>query len=93
MTSTPRVQALRDRRKASGLSEVRGIWAPKDQHQRIKLTHARKNTRDTEWYFAVIWPLLPIPGEYDGMDDCDQLRWREVVRQAIGHAIKGERSP
>ncbi len=36
MTSTPRVQALRDRRKASGLSEVRGIWAPPDQHQRIK---------------------------------------------------------
>ncbi len=36
MKSTERVQALRDRRKAEGLSEVRGIWAPPDQHARIK---------------------------------------------------------
>ncbi len=36
MTSTPRVAKLRDSRKAAGLAEVRGIWAPPDQHARIK---------------------------------------------------------
>jgi hypothetical protein len=36
MTSNHRVQKLRNARKAEGLAEVRGIWAPKDQHQRIK---------------------------------------------------------
>jgi hypothetical protein len=36
MTSTTRVQKLRDSRKAAGLAEVRGIWAPKDQHDAFK---------------------------------------------------------
>lgn len=47
--------------------------------------------RDADWYMAVIWPLLPIPGEFDAMDACDQGRWRSVVRRAIEHTLTGER--
>lgn len=35
--------------------------------------------------------LLPVPGEFDGMDACDQSRWRSVVRIAIEHTLAGER--
>ena len=48
-------------------------------------------SRDADWYMAVIWPLLPIPGEFDSMDACDQSRWRGVVRLAIEHTLTGER--
>lgn len=36
MTTAARQRALRARRRAQGLQEVRGIWAPPEQHQRIK---------------------------------------------------------
>lgn len=49
-------------------------------------------TRDADWYMATIWPLLPIPGEFDAMDACDQSRWRSVVRLAIEHTLTGERA-
>lgn len=32
--------------------------------------------------FDDIWPTLPIPGEYDIMDECDQQRWRWVLNIA-----------
>jgi len=47
--------------------------------------------RDADWYMAVVWPLLPIPGEFDAMDACDQSRWRGVVRLAIEYTLRGER--
>lgn len=50
-----------------------------------------RTSRDADWYMAVVWPLLPVPGEFDGMDACDQSRWRSVVRIAIEHTLAGER--
>lgn len=35
-TSTQRGDALRKRREAEGLKEVRGIWAPKGVHKDLK---------------------------------------------------------
>lgn len=32
--------------------------------------------------FDSIWPRLMIPGEFDSMDECDQLRWKSVLQQA-----------
>ena len=32
--------------------------------------------------FDELWPHLLIPGEFDSMDECDQERWRGVLRQA-----------
>ena len=26
-----------------------------------------RTSRDADWYMAVVWPLLPVPGEFDGM--------------------------
>ena len=34
--SAPRVAAHRARKAAAGLAEVRGIWAPKEDHARVK---------------------------------------------------------
>lgn len=36
-----------------------------------------------------IWRELPIPGEYDDMDEFDQGRWRGVIERAyeIGVAL------
>lgn len=50
-----------------------------------------KPNRTADWYMDVVWPLLPVPGEFDGMDACDQLRWRSVVRLAIEYVLCGER--
>lgn len=36
MTGAERVAALRARRRAQGLEEVRGIWAPKLMHEAIR---------------------------------------------------------
>ena len=33
--------------------------------------------------FEELWKTLPIPGEYDSMDECDQGRWRGVVHLAF----------
>ena len=30
-----------------------------------------------------LWPVLGIPGEFDAMDQCDQMRWRGVLQQAF----------
>lgn len=49
------------------------------------------SNRTVDWYMAVVWPLLPVPGEFDAMDACDQSRWRSVVRLAIEYALAGER--
>lgn len=32
--------------------------------------------------FNDVWKTLPIPGEYDAMDDCDKARWRGVIESA-----------
>lgn len=40
-TPTERARALRERRAAQGLSEVRGIWAPAALHEAIKAAAAR----------------------------------------------------
>ena len=32
--------------------------------------------------FDAVWRSLPIPGEYDAMDDLDKARWRGVVEAA-----------
>ena len=29
--------------------------------------------------FDEVWKSLPIPGEYDAMDEFDQQRWHDVV--------------
>ncbi len=50
-----------------------------------------KSDRTADWYMDVVWPLLPVPGEFDGMGACDQLRWRSVVRLAIEYVLCGER--
>lgn len=50
-----------------------------------------KPDRTADWYMDVVWPLLPVPGEFDGMDACDQFRWRSVVRLAIEYVLCGER--
>ena len=50
-----------------------------------------KPNRTADWYMDVVWPLLPVPGEFDGMDACDQFRWRSVVRLAIEYVLCGER--
>ena len=36
--------------------------------------------------FEALWTTLPIPGEFDAMDACDQERWRGVVRLAFEHS-------
>ena len=33
--------------------------------------------------FDELWPVLGIPGEFDAMDQCDQMRWRGVLQQAF----------
>ena len=33
--------------------------------------------------FDDLWKTLPLPGEYDAMDACDQGRWRMVVEVAF----------
>lgn len=40
-TSTERAQELRQRRSESGLSEVRGIWAPATQHDEVRAAAAK----------------------------------------------------
>lgn len=35
-TTAQRQAALRERRKKAGLSEVRGVWAPRDAHDYIR---------------------------------------------------------
>jgi hypothetical protein len=37
------VTKIRLSKKARGLAEVRGIWAPKDQHEMIKASKAKEN--------------------------------------------------
>ena len=32
--------------------------------------------------FDALWPTLPVPGEYDAMDACDQARWRGLCELA-----------
>lgn len=39
-TSTARVREFRERMRKEGLHEVRGIYAPKDQHEAIKAVAA-----------------------------------------------------
>ncbi len=61
MTSTHRVQALRNRRKAAGLSEVRGIWARPEDHARIKEQAFKINARaalteDMKDFLAIAFP-------------------------------------
>ena len=43
--------------------------------------------------FDAVWPSLVIPGEFDGMDQCDQSRWRGVLEQAfnLGRAAQAPR--
>lgn len=36
MTKAEMMRRLREERREQGLEEVRGIWAPKDQHEAIK---------------------------------------------------------
>ena len=50
-TSTQRVSALRKRRKAAGLAEVRGIWAPARLHREIRACGAA----------VVLDDQLPLP--------------------------------
>ena len=38
------------------------------------------NTREA---FELVWLTLPIPGEFDAMDACDQDLWRDVVEAAF----------
>ena len=52
---------------------------------------AAASDRTADWYMAVVWPLLPVPGEFDDMDACDQSRWLRVVRTAIACVLAGER--
>jgi hypothetical protein len=40
-TTTERVRELRQRRQESGLSEVRGIWAPASLHDAIREAGAK----------------------------------------------------
>lgn len=58
--------------------------------RRMELLGATSN-RTVDWYMAVVWPLLPVPGEFDAMDACDRSKWRSVVRLAIEYALAGER--
>jgi hypothetical protein len=44
-TSTERAQELRQRRAVSGLSEVRGIWAPAKQHDEVRAAAAQLQRR------------------------------------------------
>lgn len=32
--------------------------------------------------FEELWPTLPIPAEYDSMDETDQTMWRLALRTA-----------
>ena len=41
--------------------------------------------------FERLWPMLAIPGEYDAMDETDQGRWRNVIRQAFEAGRREER--
>lgn len=34
-----------------------------------------------------LWRVLPLPGEYDSMDACDQQRWRNVIEEAFWAGI------
>ncbi len=38
---------------------------------------------DTREAFELVWLTLPVPGEFDAMDVCDQDRWRDVVEAAF----------
>ena len=41
--------------------------------------------------FEELWARLPIPGEFDAMDECDQNRWRSAVQSAAEIACYAER--
>lgn len=41
--------------------------------------------------FDDVWMTLPIPGEFDAMDQCDQQRWRSVMQQAYAAGALAER--
>ena len=41
--------------------------------------------------FDELWTSLPIPGEYDAMDQCDKGRWRDVIERAFDAAVAAER--
>ena len=38
--------------------------------------------------FGELWIRLPIPGEFDAMDLCDQNRWRAVIQMAFEAGFK-----
>ena len=38
--------------------------------------------------FDTVWLRLPIPGEFDTMDACDQSRWRSVIEQAFYEGVR-----
>lgn len=44
--------------------------------------------------FDDLWIELPIPGEFDAMDACDQQRWRGVIEDAFeaGASIRDTRT-
>ena len=46
------------------------------------------NKRLRNMTFDEVWKTLPIPGEYDAMDACDQGRWRGVLEVAFEAGMK-----
>lgn len=45
-TSTEKARTLRDKRAREGLAEVRGVWAPKDEHAAIKQLIAQRMRKE-----------------------------------------------
>ena len=49
LTDAERQQRRREKKSAAGLSEVRGIWAPKEHHDTIRakaIAHANRLRKD-----------------------------------------------
>lgn len=41
--------------------------------------------------FEATWHSLPLPGEYDSMDDCDRWRWKNVAWIVWNSAVAATR--